>query len=405
MQASAPHERKSSSGAAFFDAPATRGYSRGILPSRRIFLLAAAWQAVTGRVMNERGSAIPARLRLRVGEWVVVRSKEEIVATLDAAACLDALPFQPEMFAFCGRRMRVAKVAHKTCNNIKKDEGRGRRMLNAVHLEGARCDGAAHGGCEADCVFFWKESWLRRENDAAAGAALPGACTEATVFGAAKAPGEEGSDDPAWVCQTTRLYDATLPLHPMDARQYVRDVTTGNHSAWAVTKLLCFAAFRKLLGIGVGYRFLVGLHDAFQKVTGGKPYPRGEGRIADGTPTPAANLDLKPGEWVEIRSEEEIMATITRRGFNRGMRYDVEMSQYCGERHRVQMVVQRLIHEETGKMVTMKNPCIQLEDVYCRARCTDERLGCPRASNTYWREIWLRRVEGAGGAEGRPAQR
>jgi hypothetical protein len=55
-----------------------------------------------------------------------------------------------------------------------------------------------------------------------------------------------------------------------------------------------------------------------------------------------------------------------------------------------------LINEKTGKMTRMKNPCIQLEDVYCRAECTDRRLGCPRASNTYWREIWLRRVEGAG---------
>ena len=67
--------------------------------------------------------------------------------------------------AFCGRRMRVAKVAHKTCDNIKKTGGR--RMRNAVHLEGARCDGAAHGGCQADCVFFWKEAWLRRERDTA----------------------------------------------------------------------------------------------------------------------------------------------------------------------------------------------------------------------------------------------
>ena len=81
-------------------------------------------------------------------------------------------------------------------------------------------------------------------------------------------------------------------------------------------------------------------------------------------------------------------------GLNRGMRYDMEMSQYAGERHRVQMRVERLINEQTGKMIPMKTPCIQLEDIYCRATCTEKRLGCPRASNTYWREIWLRRVDG-----------
>jgi hypothetical protein len=63
------------------------------------------------------------------------------------------------------------------------------------------------------------------------------------------------------------------------------------------------------------------------------------------------------------------------------------------------MRVNRLIDEKTGKMVEMKNPCIQLENVYCRAQWTERRLGCPRMSNTYWREIWLRRSEPPAGAE------
>ena len=29
-----------------------------------------------------------------------------------------------------------------------------------VLLEGARCNGAAHDGCEAGCLIFWKEEWL-----------------------------------------------------------------------------------------------------------------------------------------------------------------------------------------------------------------------------------------------------
>jgi len=340
--------------------------------------------------MNNTESLIPFRLKLRVGDWVVVRSKDEILATLDEKACLDDLPFQPEMLAFCERRMRVAKVAHKTCDNIKKT--RGRRMLNAVHLEGARCDGANHGGCQADCVFFWKEAWLRRVNDVSVAFSGSGRCTESAVMRLARSPGDENSDDPVWVCQTTKLYDATTLLHWWDVRQYIRDVTTGNHKAWHMIKLLIFAGYRKLVGIGYGYRLLIGLYNGFQKLRGGKPYPLGEGTIPAGTPTPTEILDLKPGEWVEVRSQEEILATITRNGFNRGMRYDMEMAKYCGERYRVQMRVERLINEATGKMMLMKNPCIQLENVYCRAECTDRRIGCPRASNTYWREIWLRRV-------------
>ena len=39
-------------------------------------------------------------------------------------------------------------------------------MTNAVHLEGLRCDGAGHDGCQAGCLLFWKESWLKRVDQA-----------------------------------------------------------------------------------------------------------------------------------------------------------------------------------------------------------------------------------------------
>ena len=344
---------------------------------------------------------IPKSLHLRAGDWVLVRSEEEILSTLDAEGRLDRLPFQPEMFTFCGRRMRVTKAAHKTCDNIKKTGGR--RMLDAVHLEGGRCDGSGHGGCQADCVFFWKESWLRRADDAPAAVAGTPACSRSAVVDAARSPDTRDSEDPTWVCQTTRLYDATTLLPWWDVRQYVRDVTSGNHSAWHIIKLLIFAWYRKLAGFGVAYRMLIRGFNGFQKLRGGKPFPLGQGTIPDGKPTPTQLLDLKPGDWVEVRSQDEILATITHSGLNRGMRYDMEMSKYCGDRYRVQMRVDKLINEVTGKMMVMKSPCIQLEGVYCRAECTDKRLGCPRASNTYWREIWLKRADGpvSSGAGGR----
>ena len=329
-------------------------------------------------------------LGLRAGDWVIVRSKAEILATLDGNACLDGLPFQPEMLAFCGQRLRVAKSAHKTCDNIRKTGGR--RMRDAVHLE-TRCDGSAHGGCQADCVFFWKEAWLRRAEEVSLGSSpSEPACSEELVVARARTPKSESSEDPTWVCQTTALYDATTLLHWWDVRQYIRDVTSGNHTVSGMISLLIFAGYRKLVNFGVGYRLLIWGYNRFQQLRRGKPYPLGDGLIPEGQPTPTEILNLQPGEWVEVRSQDEIRATITFNGMNRGMRYDQEMAKYCGNRYRVQMRVDRLISEQTGKMVVMKNPCIQLEDVYCRAQCTTKRIGCPRASNTYWREIWLRRV-------------
>jgi len=349
--------------------------------------LGAGSTAKSHAVKHATTAVIPTRLGLRAGDWVRVRSREEILATLDARATLDDLPFQPEMLAFCGRRMRVAKVAHKTCDNIRKTGGRG--MENAVHLEGGRCDGAAHAGCQADCVFFWKESWLRHDDDARTVSVEAGPCTEETVRASVRL---DQTADPVWVCQTTKLYDATSLLRWWDVRQYVRDVTSGNHTLGNILRLLMFAMYRNLVAQGYGYRYLVAFYNRFQRLRGGKPFPRGDGLIPDGKPTPTEILNLQPGEWVEVRSQDEILPTITTHGVNRGMRYDMEMAKYSGERYRVQMRVDRLINEKTGKMLVMKSPCIQLEDVYCRAECTEHRVGCPRASNTYWREIWLRRV-------------
>src|SRR6266852_5081544 len=100
------------------------------------------------------------RKRLSVGDWVEVRSKDEILRTLDGNGRLDGMPFMPEMFKFCGQRFQVYKRAHKTCDYTTPAPNRTRRLDRTVHLE-TRCDGAAHDGCQADCLLYWKEAWLK----------------------------------------------------------------------------------------------------------------------------------------------------------------------------------------------------------------------------------------------------
>ena len=100
------------------------------------------------------------KMQCSAGEWVEVRTKEEILKTLDNKGQLNGLPFMPQMFQFCGRRFRVYKRAHKTCDTV--NDYKGRKMDSAVHLEGIRCDGKAYGGCDAACLIYWKEAWLKR---------------------------------------------------------------------------------------------------------------------------------------------------------------------------------------------------------------------------------------------------
>jgi hypothetical protein len=59
-------------------------------------------------------------LDLRIGEFVEVRSSEEILATVDENGELDGLLFMPEMLAWCGRRPGVHKLALKLCDTIQR---------------------------------------------------------------------------------------------------------------------------------------------------------------------------------------------------------------------------------------------------------------------------------------------
>ena len=54
-------------------------------------------------------------LDLKAGEWVRVRSKDEIFATLDKNGRFEELPFMPHMLQYCGQKLRVARRAHKLC--------------------------------------------------------------------------------------------------------------------------------------------------------------------------------------------------------------------------------------------------------------------------------------------------
>lgn len=65
---------------------------------------------------------------------------------------------------------------------------------------------------------------------------------------------------------------------------------------------------------------------------------------------------------------------------------------YCGKTYRVRNRVEKFIDEKTGKMKTLKTPAVILDDVYCRARYSNERMFCPRSIFSWWREVWLERV-------------
>lgn len=316
------------------------------------------------------------QLDLKPGEWVEVRSEAEVLATLDECGALDNMPFMPEMLAYCGKRFQVFKRADKTCDTVTWSGMR--RMHNTVHLKADRCNGSFHGGCQAGCLLFWNERWLKRSpegNGHARGAEQLVSTNDSPT-----------TRDRAWLeattirsplaelpicyrCQATELKRASSPLPWWEPKQYVRDVCKNNASFYAALRTIVIAAYSKILWRLTGRRF-----------------PSVAGSL---TRTPTTALNLQPGEWVRVKTKQEILATLDKRGRNRGLSFDIEMIPYCGRVFQVLRRVDRLIDEASGRMIEPVGVSIILENVVCLARY--HRL-CPRSIFPYWREIWLERV-------------
>ncbi len=344
-------------------------------------------------------------MRLSAGDWIEVRSKEEILATLDKNGRLEELPFMPQMLQFCGKRFKIYKRAHKTCDTVNPIGGR--RVNEAIHLE-TRCDGLAYGGCQAACLLFWKEAWLKPspQEQAAAGssddfqgrgkpASGGSLCTEEDIWNAVGVK-EQKSGEMRYACQATHLPNYTTPLAWWDIRQYVEDYSSGNVGLGRIFSGLVYVLYYNLTlsrrgRLGRPARWL---YDQFQSLIGGVPFPRRKGTVPAGQLTPTATLNLQPGELVRVKSYKEILDTLDGAS-NRGMSWDAELVPYCGGVYRVKSRVERFINEKTGKMATMKTPAVMLEGVWCQSRYSNCRMFCPRAIYSWWREIWLERVDGS----------
>jgi len=331
--------------------------------------------------------------KYRAGDWVVVRSKEEILATLDRDGRLDDMPFMPEMFAYCGKRMRVHRRAHKACDTIKGMSSR--RLPESVLLTGVRCDGSAHGGCEAQCSVFWKTAWLRPADAPHDG--LPSAsdgCTEADLMRATQF--EEGGEI-RYRCQATDFPRYTTPLRTRELDQYVEDYVSGNVTLKEMiltASYFLFKAFGRPAYATEGnwYRRF---YDWFQRLWGGVHYPRRPGSAPKGQREPIETLNLQPGELVRVKPHAEILKTLNHDGMNRGLFFDAEMVPYCGGVYRVRARVDKFVNEKTGRLIRLKTPAVILEDVWCRGRYSAFRAFCPRAIFAWWREAWLERAPDA----------
>ena len=320
--------------------------------------------------------ALVFEVRPQVGDIVEVHSASEIRRTLDADGTLDGLPFMPEMLRFCGSRFRVYRRVDKI-NDMKTKTGV-RRLRDTVTLEGLRCDGSSHDGCQAECQILWKDDWLQRvpvevlSNSALTDTLPRDAAVLNGLCGGLKTKSHHSEEDGShYFCQMTELLGASEPMRWWDVRQDFRSLVYGN-----VGFIAFFVAS------------LTRLFNTIQILRGGCDYPYyPESGLSR---TPKDDLGLKPGDRVRVKSREAIAKTLDQNSRNRGLRFDREMIRYCGHRFAVRRGVSKIIGEDSGRMFTMKTPCITLENV----TATGEFLRfCPQNEYIFWRETWLQRDE------------
>jgi hypothetical protein len=309
---------------------------------------------------------------LRPGDVVEVKSPAEIFATLDGDS-VDDMPFMAEMLRHAGRRYTVSRRVDKICDTVTATGSR--RMMSTVYLDDLRCDGSAHGGCQAGCRLYWKEAWLRRVDGDVHVPVVPQQVPPEleTALEAGAHTVRDGEE--RWRCQNTESLKASTQLRVFkDPAQYWREFRNGNYGRlrfiWLAARALVWEVAHRL------------------RLTDQLPLRGPEPEAPDYEP-----LHLQPGEYVRVRSPEEIQPTLDDKGMHRGLSFDREMLRYCGQTLRVKARVNHIIDESTGRLIHIRKDAIILEGGVCSGECSTGRWFCPREIYAYWREAWLERIE------------
>jgi hypothetical protein len=99
-------------------------------------------------------------VHLQAGDWVRVRPRSEIDATLNHWRQLRGCTFMPEMDQYCGTTQQVLKPLERF---VDERDLRVKTSRGIVLLDGVVCQGTADfGRCDRCCVMFWREEWLEK---------------------------------------------------------------------------------------------------------------------------------------------------------------------------------------------------------------------------------------------------
>jgi len=189
-------------------------------------------------------------------------------------------------------------------------------------IDGLRCSGNDHDGCQRGCLILGKSEWLTKLST---GRPMGSPSVVNTV---AISPALKTKVNPdRYFCQSTELVRVTKPLSLSGRiRVCFSEVVSGDVGVLAVLERIITPIFWKAMDMFVRPRYVI------------RPLDK----------TPLTKTDLKSRELVEVKSADELEQTLNRKGCNRGLRYDHGLNQFYGTRHRVRDRLDRIIIESTG---------------------------------------------------------
>jgi hypothetical protein len=98
--------------------------------------------------------------KLKAGDWVRVRSREEIQSMLDPFKETRGCAFLEDMYKYCGTEQRVFKSMERF---LDERDYKVKKVSGVILLENVICGGTpAFGRCDRSCFLFWREEWLEK---------------------------------------------------------------------------------------------------------------------------------------------------------------------------------------------------------------------------------------------------
>jgi hypothetical protein len=98
--------------------------------------------------------------KLNAGDWVRIRSREEIQSMLDPFKEMKGCAFLEDMYKYCDSKQRVYKSMERF---LDERDYKVKKVHGVILLENVICSGTpAFGRCDRSCFLFWREEWLEK---------------------------------------------------------------------------------------------------------------------------------------------------------------------------------------------------------------------------------------------------